>query len=152
MIYLATPHSVTPYVQLLNHHELEDLRIWREQAAILTMTYYQALGENIYSPIAHNNQGDRWFKEFIAHSGTTEYEHYQRWDEHMIQLASEFWLLAVPGWQHSRGMLSELKHAKNLNKTSRIIRFPEPCIELLGNSPYVFAINQIPSLSGWTDA
>lgn len=117
MIYLASPHSTTPHT-FLSPEEAISVRRWREEAALVAMAHFQSLGLNVYSPIAHNHRADHYFKRFIRHDGTTEYEHYQRWDEHMISIAEDFYVLTLPGYQCSRGVYSEIRFWYLLHPTA----------------------------------
>ena len=141
VIYLASPHSTTPHT-FLSPEEALSVRRWREEAALVAMAHFHSLGLNVYSPIAHNHRADHYFKKFIRHDGTTEYEHYQRWDEHMISIAEDFYVLELPGYQCSRGVYSEVTFWYSLHPDKHTYRVHLAGVieEAIGPCPSAFQL------------
>ena len=147
MIYLASPHSTTPHT-FLSPEEAISVRRWREEAALVAMAHFHSLDLNVYSPIAHNHRADHYFKRFIRHDGTTEYEHYQRWDEHMISVAEDFYVLTLPGYQCSRGVYSEIRFWYSLHPTAstHLANINSIIEEAIGLCPFSYQLATQPGL------
>lgn len=147
MIYLASPHSTTPHT-FLSPEEAISVRRWREEAALVAMAHFHSHGLNVYSPIAHNHRADHYFKRFIRHDGTTEYEHYQRWDEHMISIAEDFYVLTLPGYQCSRGVYSEIRFWYSLHPTAstHLVKINPIIEEAIGPCPFSYQLATQPGL------
>ena len=90
MIYLASPYTGTPAEQ--------DFRY--SQAKAFTQLYL-AKGHHIYSPICYGHQ-------FAAALGNN-FKSWAAFSEHMLGLASELWVLQLPGWDTSVGVKQEIQ-------------------------------------------
>lgn len=64
----------------------------------------------VYSPIAHNH--------YLACNFNLprDWEFWQNLDLKMLDLANELHVLMLPGWEKSRGVAAEIKHAIETGK------------------------------------
>lgn len=91
MIYLASPyHDSDPAVRA------ERLRLAEEAM------HYIFQGDNVFSPIAHNAPSSERL-------GSHRASNYIRFDfDFLFHGATKLYILAIPGWNRSRGVLMEI--------------------------------------------
>ena len=63
-------------------------------------------GIHVFSPIVYG-------AEMAAVVGKS-FEHWKRFDLHMLDIAEELWVLMLPGWESSVGVQEEIDYAKNI--------------------------------------
>jgi len=105
MIYLASPYSdPDPNVQ-----ERRFVEVCRAAGRLM------AAGHLIFSPIAHTHP--------IACQGNLpkDYKFWRRYDEEMLQCASEIWILTLPGWRTSSGVAAEAHYAMTHDQPLRLV-------------------------------
>lgn len=106
MIYLASPYS----------HEDKSIEEYRFAAVCRAAGAMLLAGHNIYSPIAMSHPIAVRVEELAG-----EWEDWARVDTDMVGLCEEFWILALPGWDTSRGIKAEVTLARSLGKTIRLV-------------------------------
>jgi hypothetical protein len=105
LVYLASPYS----------HIDPTVRQSRYEAALKYVTENLDNTHFIYSPIVYchhmgNFPGIDYSAEFWKHH-----------NEFILDLASELWLLALPGWKDSLGVQAEITYALAANKRIKTI-------------------------------
>lgn len=95
MIYLASPLT----------HDDPRIRAARIEGALAATDFFLRAGVNIFSPIVYTAQ----FKGMPI-----EYEHWRFMNDEMIRLSEAVWVLMLPGWEKSRGILHELAVAERM--------------------------------------
>lgn len=90
MIYLASPYTGTPAEQDFRYKE----------TLKFTLSFLRA-GMPIFSPIIYGRQ-------FEAELGGTAAD-WKAFNEAILGRATQLWVLRLPGWQTSRGVLHELQ-------------------------------------------
>lgn len=105
MIYLASPYTALTRVEM----EIRFIRICE------AIGYFTKLGMTVYSPIAHYHP--------VANLYTlpTDFKFWQQHNRHMIALAEELWVLALPDWELSVGVAAELDYAAEINKPLKAV-------------------------------
>jgi len=92
-IYLACPYS----------HPDEEVR--KQRFKLACKWAYKLTGDYIvYSPLSHSVP--------IAHYGGRNYTDHKKWMEQCLpwlKLCDEFFILCLPGWEHSRGIQEEIQ-------------------------------------------
>jgi hypothetical protein len=66
-------------------------------------------GITIYSPIVHCHELAR--KYSLPH----DYDFWQLHNHNMLEVAQELWILRLPGWDISKGVDGELRHAQTMD-------------------------------------
>lgn len=96
MIYLASPYSSPDPLVVRTRFLLV------EQVTAMLMEQ----GHYVYSPIVHCHE--------IAAKYTlpTDFEYWKGYNIDMIRRADAFYVLVIPGWQESKGVVAELEFAK----------------------------------------
>ena|SRR3990172_6784710 len=105
IIYLASPYSdPDPAIIAVRFHAVC-------QAAARLMSE----GHLIFSPIAHTHP--------IAMAGTlpTGWDFWERYDNAMLNVCSELWILPLDGWENSRGVAAEIEYMHQLGKPVKIL-------------------------------
>ena len=103
MIYLAGPYSHD------DHLIVED----RAHHHSTFLLHYDAAGHDVYSPITH------WHPVSRGRGLLDTPEAWRRRSLAMLRLASELWVLMLPGWEASKGTQIEIREARRLGiKTS----------------------------------
>lgn len=90
-VYLASPYSGD---EELNYSEAE-------RAA----AYFIYLGYSIFSPIVHCHEMCR------RHQLPTSHDFWLSYDHRFLDVATELWILCIPGWSKSIGIADEVKYA-----------------------------------------
>jgi len=104
MIYLASPYS----------HTDQAIEIQRFDAVCQAAATLMMRGVNIFSPIAHSHA--------IARFGLpTDWAYWQHYDRAFIAWCDELWVLTLPGWKQSVGVLAEVRIAEEAGKPVRLI-------------------------------
>jgi predicted membrane-bound dolichyl-phosphate-mannose-protein mannosyltransferase len=107
LIYLASPHSHEDYMVMQNRYEKA-----RDAVAILQRENIMVL-----SPICHSHPPQMVNKDIKAN-----YESYREFDEKLIYVSDELWVLIIEGWNHSYGIMHEVRYADSLNKVIKVVR------------------------------
>src|SRR6478752_4572437 len=92
MIYLASPYS----------HP--DPLIMKTRFLLAEQVTATLLKERLwtYSPIVHCHELSQKF------TLPTDFAYWKEYNFHMLRRAEGFWILAIPGWQESKGVTAEL--------------------------------------------
>lgn len=96
MIYLASPLS----------HPSEDVQFTRYQHVLSITSWLINQGHMIFSPIVHSYRLDIPRQDFAW---------WEAYDEHMISLSKEVWILVIDGWRESIGVQAEIVLAQKYN-------------------------------------
>lgn len=96
MIYLASPYSS------IDTHLVEE----RYEQAVATVAQLTAEGIVVYSPIAH------YHPMSIKHKVRGDFAFWREINFHMLDLASEVYVLMLPGWAKSVGVMAEISRAE----------------------------------------
>lgn len=108
-IYLATPYS-DPSPEVCQA---------RFEAANKAAAEIMREGHIVFSPISHSHP------IHIQCDLPGDWEFWKRFDESFIDWCDELWILALPGYQESKGISMEIGIAIALNKPIRM-REPKP--------------------------
>ncbi|MEA1909555.1 MAG: DUF1937 family protein [Patescibacteria group bacterium] len=99
-IYLASPYShPDPAVR-----EARNLSVCKKAGELMNHGYI------VYSPIAHTHP------IAVVCNLPTDWEFWKQYDISFIEWADEVWIYTMPGWEKSRGIIAEIRSARNLNK------------------------------------
>ena len=97
LIYLACPYS----------HPNRIIRRQRFREVSRAAAQFMKEGHFIFSPISHTHP--------IAEYGLPlGWEFWKEYDEAMLKVCKELWVLMLPGWNESRGVTAEIKIAEEL--------------------------------------
>lgn len=105
MIYLASPYS----------HKSADVMYNRYLTALRVTATLMRGGQHIFSPIVHCHH------MAVQHAMPRDFEFWMKYDKHMIDISSGIIVLAIPGWQQSRGVTAELAYADEIVKAVSFI-------------------------------
>jgi len=97
LIYLASPYS-------------DDDPAVREQRFQQVCEYAAEClrdGIHVFSPIAHAHS---------IYGLPSDWQFWQDYDREWIQICSELWVLKLPGWKDSLGVMEEILFARKLGK------------------------------------
>tara|TARA_R110000751_G_scaffold40662_1_gene96093 strand:+ start:271 stop:642 length:372 start_codon:yes stop_codon:yes gene_type:complete len=100
MIYIASPYSGT-------HDEKVD-RFVQVQAFCHHLFYNRGLF--VYSPIVH------WHPIAVKWDEYGNFEKYEQFDYHMLDLATDMYILCLDGWQESKGVNLEISFCHSQRK------------------------------------
>lgn len=90
-IYLASPYT----------SDSEALRQMRYDEACKACAKLIAGGNIVFSPIAHSHP-------LVRYGLRGDFEYWREWCLSFIKdWATDFYILALPGWEHSRGIMAE---------------------------------------------
>jgi hypothetical protein len=104
-IYLASPYSSGD----------ASIRDERAQHAARFTADHIRLGHHIYSPIVHCHE------LALAHDLPKDFEFWQRYNFAILAKASQLWVLDLPGWDTSRGVLAEIELATSLSIPTEMV-------------------------------
>lgn len=107
LIYLASPYT-SP------NRNVEDRRA---KAVTVVAGQLVKLNYHIFCPIAHCHKMNR----YCGLGG--KFEYWQEFDEKMISVCGEFWIVTLEGWVQSAGIEAETKMAAD---RGMILRFVDP--------------------------
>lgn len=118
LVYLATPYT----------HD--DMEVRQERFEVVTKMAGEFFkrGTFVFSPISHCHP-----VKILCDMIGTDWHTWQEYDEYMISLCDELYVMMVPGWQASIGVTAEIEFATKIGK-------PVKFITLLGdvlNAPMV---------------
>lgn len=99
MIYLASPYS----------HPDPLVMQARYEAACKTCAALMKAGTVVFSPVVASHP-------IVKHGLPTDWEFWSRFDIAFLQVAEVVAVLTLDGWQQSKGVLAEMKIAKDSNK------------------------------------
>jgi len=91
MIYLASPYT----------HVNPAVREWRAEEAARYAAGFAAEGHLLFCPISHTHP---WTKYGLP----TDWDFWERLDTPFLQLATQLWVLQLPGWDESHGVREEM--------------------------------------------
>lgn len=111
MIYLASPYS-SPERYIMD---------WRFQQVAAATAHFLQQNVVVYSPIVHNHY------LAVNYDLPRDWTFWRDLDLHMLDLAEEMWVLALPGHTVSHGVLMEIEHARNTGKPVKFIQPEEVC-------------------------
>lgn len=101
MIYLASPYT----------HDLAAVRQRRYETVCTAAARLMHDGHAVFSPIAHTHG------ICLASGGVNfEYSFWKKYDEEMIRLCDQFWILRMEGWEQSEGIKMELAYAMSIGR------------------------------------
>ena len=95
LTYLACPYT----------HPREEVRLERFQIANRAAGILTARGLVVFSPISHSHP------IALAHAPPTHWEFWEAIDRAYLSVCSQMYVLAIDGWQESRGVNAELRIA-----------------------------------------
>lgn len=85
-----------------------------------------------FSPITHSHP------LFVLRPETgADYRQWQAFDEFMIKVCEELWVLTLDGWRASAGVQAEIEYAKHLWKPVKFLRVDGERHWLGDGEPYV---------------
>ncbi len=99
-IYLACPYSAPDYLT----------RTTRFECANRLAGELIGQGHIVFSPISHSNPIANHMNNHLSH------ECWLAQDKEFIDWCDEVYVLAIPGWEESRGVQWEINYAKKLGK------------------------------------
>jgi nucleoside 2-deoxyribosyltransferase len=106
MIYLASPYSDTSKI-------VEEMRF---QAVAIVASKLLRNGFMVFSPICHCHP----MSLFAKLPGNFDF--WRKYDEHMIDLSDEVYVLMLDGWRESEGVTREIAYALSLGKAITYVR------------------------------
>ena len=98
MIYLAGPYSHNDHLVVA----------WRAHQHSVFLVECDRAGNDVYSPITH------WHGVTRGRGLPDTPEDWRRRSLFMLRLASELWILKLPGWETSEGTTIEIIEARRL--------------------------------------
>lgn len=111
MIYLASPYS----------HRSVSVRRERHRAAVhAAIAIMAATGDAVFSPIAHSHYIHEWSGGKIG----GDWEQWAAFDRTVIRACDAMYLLMIPGWERSSGIMQE--RAIALERGIPIVPYPWP--------------------------
>ena len=104
-IYLAAPYS----------HRYKPIRINRVEQINKAAADLMRQGHIVFSPISHSH--------YIAEQESLplNFDFWSKQDYEFIKWCDAIYILMLPGWDKSKGVLEEIKFAESLNKQVRYI-------------------------------
>ena len=96
MIYIASPYS----------HKNEHIMQERYEAVCSFCAQATLRRDFVFSPIVH------WHPIAQEHLLPRDAAWWSLYNEHMLKLANQLWVLRLDGWMESEGILREVKFAK----------------------------------------
>lgn len=119
MIYLASPYS----------HPSQAVRKQRYEAALHFCENYILMGQPVFSPIVYGYP--------MESAIGTDYVSWKGLNDAMLDAASRFWVLTLPGWEESRGVAYEINRWRK--RTTTTLLPPLQYVSLTGNlEDYVY--------------
>lgn len=117
LIYLASPYS-SPDSHIRG---LRYVRACKAAAVLMGQDHI------VFSPIAHTHG--------IAMYGGihTGWDFWEKYDRAILECCKELWVLDIPGWTESKGILAEIKIARELGIPVRLVSESGELIKLYEN-------------------
>lgn len=112
IIYMASPYTSTHATQ---EH--------RYSQAVRALAHFCNQGLIVYSPIVHAHVMSQRFRM------PGDHEFWIKHDQALIRASKELWVLALSGWEESRGVTSEIAFAHQLGIPVTIVAY-EPDVWL----------------------
>lgn len=106
MIYLASPYS----------HSDETIRQYRYEAALAYTAEQLRSGFIVFSPIVYGHQFDKRF------SIGQDFESWAAINYWMLGACDEIHILAIDGWDTSKGVAEEIRYANHHEITIRMVQ------------------------------
>jgi hypothetical protein len=106
IIYLCAPYSSNDKSVIL-----ERVYLVNKKAAELMDEEYI-----VFSPISHSHEISAFTK-----TDALDHDFWLRQDLPFMAVCDEVWIYRLPGWEHSRGIKTEMEHAEKLGKVIRWI-------------------------------
>lgn len=103
--YLASPYT----------HRSKKHEDWRARKVTIAAGELIKRGHLIFCPIAHAHTMNR-----LCGLGG-KFEFWQEFDERILSICDELWILPLPGWQESVGVAAETKIAQRMNLAIRFV-------------------------------
>lgn len=116
MIYLASPYT----------HEDPAVREARYQEILSKVAELALRGHVCFSPIAYGHA-----MNLVAELPHT-WEFWEKWDREFLWACDEVWVVTMPGWQESAGVIAEIKIGRDFKKP---IRYLDPASTLPKDQP-----------------
>ena len=108
-LYLSCPYS---------HPDIE-VRQDRYEQATMKAAALMASGYIVFSPITHSHQLVKYLPNSIKH----DFNFWMSQDIPYIRVwADELWVLCLPGWKDSLGIMKEIANAFDVNIPVRLLR------------------------------
>lgn len=114
MIYLASPYS-SPDPGIMSERYTKTMIV---AAGLLRERRW------CYSPIVHCHE------MAVRFSLPKDFDYWSEYNYHMLERADEFYILALPGWQESRGVEAERQWWIDNGLTREQIILGEPWLQL----------------------
>lgn len=102
MIYLASPYT-SPDKKVMHK---------RYSEAVKATAFFIGQGFVVFSPIVHSHKLNM----------PTDFDFWHNYDMDVIASCSELWVLAIDGWDRSRGVTEELMEARSTRKPVFIVQ------------------------------
>lgn len=109
LIYLASPYT----------HTDPEIVEQRYRRALWVSARLMSIEYLVYSPIVHLH----FLAVLECLPGTWEY--WERFDRAMISRCQQLWILALSGWEESKGVAAEIEIARQLGIPVRLLHFNE---------------------------
>ena len=106
-VYIASPYT----------HPDEEVMRYRYEDALRAAKICLSAGLACYSPIAHWHPISMGFEA----DRPITFDQFVIQDLSLVASCFEFWVLALDGWEDSRGVSAEFDFARDMNKTTRIV-------------------------------
>lgn len=118
MVYLACPYS----------HPDPEVRESRFEIACKIAAAFIEQGYNVYSPISHSHHIEKYLRK------QRDWSIWGRVDREALSFCSLVFVIAIPGWKESKGIMDELFWAKELDIPVLVLTEPK-LKSLLGDMP-----------------
>jgi hypothetical protein len=105
-----------PFVYLASPYRHEDPQVMhrRFEQTLSAMIHMWQIGYPAYAPIAYTHP-------IAVHVPTVRDQEYQVFDDRILAIADELWVLKLDGWEQSQGVQHEILMAEKLNKHVRYV-------------------------------
>lgn len=103
-LYLASPYS----------HPNPAVRQARFEAACRAAAKLFKDGHHVISPVVYTHP-------IAQHGLPLDWAFWQSFDRHLLEMCDELWVLTLPGWRESRGVLAEVRLASESGKPVRYV-------------------------------
>lgn len=108
LVYLSAPYNTPPYT-----FDQRERMITKDTAVIM-----QLGRAHVFSPITHNHPINQSWGNNPGYGFWLEY------DEKMVSVCDELWVLMHENWEASRGVKFEIELAQRLGKPVRYVKNP----------------------------
>jgi len=104
-VYLASPYSDPD----------ESVRVGRFESVCKKAAELMKRGHVVFSPIAHSHP----ISKYVGNPNDGDF--YLKQDIPLLEMFDEMWILALPGWNDSKGIQIERDHAESKGIPERLI-------------------------------